>query len=204
MFQSIVIGNLGADVEKQVSNGKEFLVLSIADSRKYKGADGKEITSTTWVDAIISDPKHPVAPFLKQGTKVCVWGEISLRVYSSKKDRQMKAGATIHVRSIELVGGLSDSVPRQLVIPSNGAILEVSKHYWADCQSAPVGQSGYKELIDTRGNLFLADANGFIIPAPKSQDGQQAEDSAQQAEDKQEAKPEETMAGSADESKSKA
>lgn len=169
MFQSIVIGNLGADVEKQISNGKEFLVLSIADSRKYKGADGTNVVSTVWIDAIISDPNHPVAPFLKQGTKVCVWGDTTLRVYSSKKDRKMKAGATIHVRNIEILGGNSDSVPRQLIIPSSGEIIDISKLYWADCNKVQINNSGYRELIDAKGNLYIGDTNGFITPAKKSE-----------------------------------
>ena len=35
-----VIGNLGADAEVKVENGKKFVSLSIADTRRRKKADG--------------------------------------------------------------------------------------------------------------------------------------------------------------------
>lgn len=179
MFTSYVIGNLGADAEVAESNGKKFVTLSIADSRKFKDANGNEVTQTTWIDAIISNVDHPVLPFLKQGVKVCVYGNISLRVYSSKKDRMMKAGATIHVLSIELCGGSSDDVPRQVIDPATGQVFDVTKHYWVNRDNSKMKKEEIYQLIDQRGRQFNMNKAGFVVPVPvqeNANDNTQAND----------------------------
>lgn len=164
MFTSHVIGNLGSDAEVVSSNGKQFVTLSIADSRKFKNADGSEVTQTTWIDAIISNVDHPVIPFLKQGVKVCVYGNVSLRVYSSKKDRMMKAGATIHVLSIELCGGSSDDVPRQVIDPATGQVFDVTKHYWCGRDNSKMKKEELYQLVDTKGRAYNMNKAGFVVP----------------------------------------
>lgn len=173
MNQSIVIGNLGADAEVVTSNGQSFISLSIADTRKFKKQDGTEVSETNWIDAVISNAQHPVLPFLKQGVKVCVVGQTSLRVYSSKKDRMMKAGQTIHVNSIELCGGSSDEVPRQLIVPETGALVSTHKAYWVEIDTKGMKQHETRELVDAKGNVFLMNNAGFVVPAPAPQQGAQ-------------------------------
>lgn len=179
MNQSIVIGNLGADAEVVENNGQKFITLSIADSRKYKKQDGSEVSQTNWVDAIINNPDHPILPFLKQGVKVCVIGNTSLRIYSSKKDRMMKAGMTIHVNTIELCGGSSEAVPRQLIDPSSGQIFDVQKYYWVNRDNKSMKKDEFYTLIDTKGKQYSMSKGGFVTPV-------QGEETAQQEESVQE------------------
>lgn len=179
MFTSHVIGNLGSDAEVVENNGKKFVTLSIADSRKFKNQDGTETTQTTWIDAIINNADHPILPYLKQGVKVCVYGNVSLRVYSSKKDRMMKAGATIHVLSIELCGGSSDDVPRQLIDPDTAQIYDVTKHYWVGRDNAKMKKDELYTLVDVRGRQYSMTKAGFVVPAQVSDNpnGQNASES---------------------------
>jgi len=170
MFISTVIGNLGADAEVRESNGRKFVVLSIAESRKVKAQDGTEKNVTNWYDAIISDIDHPVLPFLKQGVKVCVMGDTSLRVFSSKKDRMMKAGATIHVQRIELCGGSSDDVPREIIDPEDGSIHAVSKYYWIQFDTKGWKADATKNFIDARGRAYVMNKQGFVVPAQVESD----------------------------------
>lgn len=164
MNLSFVIGNLGSDAKVVENNGQQFITLSIADSRKFKKQDGTEVTSTNWVDAIISDPNHPVLPYLKQGVKVAIIGQSTLRVYSSKKDRCMKAGQTIHVLNIELCGGSSDDVPRQLVDPNSGVVYDTKKLYWIPELQGKTPQGYHSALVDSRANAYVVDSNGFVTP----------------------------------------
>lgn len=181
MFTSHVIGNLGSDAEVVENNGKKFVTLSIADSRKFKNQDGSETTQTTWIDAIINNVEHPVLPFLKQGVKVCVYGNVSLRVYSSKKDRMMKAGATIHVLSIELCGGTSDDVPRQLVDPETGMVFDVTKHYWVGRDNSKMKKDEIYCLVDMRGRQYNMTKAGFVVPVQVSDEiAESAENNANQ------------------------
>lgn len=177
MNQSIIIGNLGADAEVVENNGQKFITLSIADSRKYKKQDGSEVTQTNWVDAIINNPDHPILPFLKQGVKVCVIGNASLRIYSSKKDRMMKAGLTVHVNTIELCGGSSELVPRQLIDPYNGRIFEVMKYYWVNRDNNSMEKDENYTLVDTKGKQYLMSKGGFVSPLQVEETAQQTEGS---------------------------
>jgi len=175
MFTGTIIGNLGADAEVRDSNGQKFVSLSIGETRKFKKADGSEITETNWFDATINNADHPVLPYLKQGVKVCVQGDVSLRVYSSKKDRMMKAGATIRVQKIELCGGSSDDVPRRLIDPDTAVIYETKKYYWIPYDTKSLKKGDVKGLVDERGRQFMMDDKGFVEPVPEECQPQKGE-----------------------------
>lgn len=176
MFTAHVIGNLGSDAEVVQSNGKKFVTLSIADSRKFKKDDGTEVTQTTWIDAIINNSDAPILPYLRQGVKVCVYGNVSLRVYSSKKDRMMKAGATIHVLSIELCGGSSDDVPRELIDPETAMVFQTNKYYWVNRDNSKMEKDEMFTLVDAKGRHYQMNKQGFVIPAQVTQDNASGSD----------------------------
>lgn len=180
MFQANVIGNLGADAEVKQSNGKKFVAISIADTRKFKTADGKDQSVTTWIDGILNDAESPVIPYLKQGVKVAITGDVSLRVYSSKKDRMMKAGATIHIRSLELVGGSSDDVPRQLIDPTTAAVFEVQKYYQCNADTSKWKKEDQGILVDARGNQYQLVKGGWVAPLQVQTVANESEDSNQE------------------------
>lgn len=166
MNLSFVIGNLGSDAEVKDSNGQRFVTFSVADSRKIKKQDGTQVDVTNWVDCIISDVNHPVLPYLKAGVKVCVIGSSSLRVFSSKKDRMMKAGQTIHVFNIELCGGSSDDVPHQVIDPETALVYEVQKYYWVPFDTKEMKKEGIKLMVDAKGRQYGMNAQGFVAPVP--------------------------------------
>lgn len=161
---SFIIGCLGADAEIKEANGAKFITLSIADKRKVKKQDGTTQVVTNWVDAIIANPEHPVLPYLKQGVRVAIVGNSDLRVYSSKKDRCMKAGQTIHVVNIELCGGLSDVVPGQLINPNDGSIHEVTKYYRVEGVEDSIATGGIMRMVDAKGREFDINHNGWVAP----------------------------------------
>lgn len=164
MFTSQAIGNLGADAEVVRENGNVFTKLNIASTRKWKTDKGEERQETTWIDAIISGDEHPLIPYLKQGVKVFVSGPANLRVFSSKKDRCMKAGVTINVRMIELCGGSSDDVPRELINPDDGAIYETKKFYWCGAPTKGMKKDDTKVMFDTKNRQYLMNNQGFVAP----------------------------------------
>lgn len=106
MIKMLFIGTLGADAEFKhsdtASNGGKFVTFRAAHNDTWTDQAGMRHENVTWVDFIMND--HPkVAQYLKKGTMVYVEGRSSLRVYSSPKDRCMKAGMTIQVQRIELL-----------------------------------------------------------------------------------------------------
>lgn len=168
MLQATVIGNLGANAEVKSTDGKEFVTFRICHNESFKGADGTVTEKSIWVDCTMScaNGRPAVLPYLTSGTAVCVIGNISLRVYSSEKDRCMKAGLTIHVQKLELIGGTGDTIPRRLYT-KDGAMVDVNKYY--NCQTNET------ELLDQRGNRFSVLDGGWVTPAQAEQPQQEAE-----------------------------
>jgi single-strand DNA-binding protein len=164
MFKGELIGNLGADAEVKESNGSKFVTMRVAHSESWKDESGERKERTTWVDVIMNDAESKLLPYLKQGVKIFVRGNLSLRVYSSPKDRMMKAGATINAWEIELLGGSNESVPKQIVDPADGRIYDVQKYYWINRDNKTMKKDETYTMVDARGNHFLMDKQGFVRP----------------------------------------
>lgn len=154
MIKILMIGTLGADCEKKSVDGSKFTTFRVAHNEVWTDAAGQEHSNTIWIDAILAD--HPkVADYLKRGTQVFLEGYPSLRVYSSPKDRCMKAGMNIRVQRIELIGGKVDPIPREL-IDTNGCIHKVNKFYNVE------GVKQTCQMIDRHGNFYNVDNNGWV------------------------------------------
>lgn len=165
MLTTALIGNVGADAEFKSSNGREFTTFRVAHNDSWTDDNGVSHNDTKWVDCILNG--HPnVANYIKQGTQVYVYGRLSTRVYSSAKLRCMVAGITINVMQIELLGGNTALVPKELH-DAQGVIYTVQTYY--NC-----GAPG-KTLLDRRNNQYVSDDNGWVLPvASAPQDVQQA------------------------------
>lgn len=175
MFRIEVLGNIGADAEIKQDNGRTYVQFSVADTRRFKREDGTETEVTNWFSCFMRNAESEVVKYLKKGTKVFVRGNGELRVFSSAKDRMMKAGASINVTEIELAGGTSDEVPRDLAAVT-GQLFAIRKLYWADITQA---QPKPTILYDRRGNAFDINTDGFITPRPQTPPAtQQAEKKA--------------------------
>lgn len=177
MLVTSCIGYLGSDAEAKSSNGKEFVTFRVAHSDKWVDEAGQAHEVTYWVDCIING-KSNVFPYLKKGQLVYVSGSTSLRVYPSAKDRCMKAGATINVRQIELLGGKSDDVPAVLYSAVDGVQVSVNKWFNAPSLVRDQDQPEFLPLVSRSQQQFIADRAGWIYPhveqKPDQADEQQA------------------------------
>lgn len=155
MHKAIVIGNLGADAVEQKSQGQSFISFRVATTERYSSADGQRHEVTDWIDCTMNGVPS-VFPYLKKGTTVCVIGDERLRIYSSAKERRMKAGAQIFVRSCELIGGRADTVPSRLY-DANGVQHDVNKFYFTDCHDTM--------LYSMSGQAFVVQSQGWVTPS---------------------------------------
>lgn len=154
MFQATIIGNVGADATLKKSDGNEFYAFRVAHNNRYKRADGTEVDETSWIDVTLSRESR-VAPYIKAGTLVYVSGPVSTRVYSSEKDRCMKAGVTVNARQVELLSAKADAVPSRL-IDGDGVFHVVRKYFHTDCPGSV--------LMSQAGRQFGVDDNGWVVP----------------------------------------
>lgn len=106
MLQLQIIGNLGADAEVRNTNGAQFLTFRVAHTNRYTDRTTGEVReSTTWVSCTMNGDGGNLRQYLKQGTKVYVYGDVSTRLYVSSKDGTQHAGIDCRVRQLELCGG---------------------------------------------------------------------------------------------------
>lgn len=155
MLQTTIVGYIGADCKFQSHDGKDFVTFRVSHNDSWTDAKGQERTVSVWVDCIMNG-RPKVADYLKKGTQVICQGTTSLRVYSSQKDRCMKAGMTINVNRIELLGGKTDAVPSRLY-DASGVEHLVVKMYLTDTKSC--------QLMSQNGAQFDVDKKGFVLPA---------------------------------------
>ena len=179
MLKAELIGNLGADAEIKSGEGYSFVSMRIANTEKWKDENGQEHTETQWVDVNWPKTDSPLIQFLKSGVKVFVRGFVRTRVYSSKQDRKMKAGLTINALEIELCGGSSDVVPRQLIIPETGDIVDVAKYYQANVDTTKWKKNDQGVLVDRQGNSYQLIKGGWV--APLKVEEEPVEDQTQEA-----------------------
>lgn len=164
MFKAELIGNLGADAEIKSGEGYSFVSMRVANTEKWRDENGDEHSVTEWVDVNYSKTDSGLLPFLKSGMKIFVRGFIRQRVYSSQKDRKMKAGITINATEIELCGGSSDNVPRSLIIPQTGEVVEVGKRYIANVDTSKWKKDDKGFLVDKAGNQYELAKGGWVSP----------------------------------------
>ena len=166
MLKVELIGNLGADADIKDVNGSKFVTLRVAHTSKYTDDGGQSHEKTTWVDVTMNDTESKVIPFLKAGVKVFVRGNADLRVYSSPKDRCMKAGLRVSAFEIELCGGSTDMVPRELIIPETGALVKVYKFYQTDLDTSGFKKDDTQQIMDKQGRYYTVIKGGWVAPTP--------------------------------------
>lgn len=91
-----------------------------------------------------------------------VQGSFSTRVYSSAADRCMKAGVTIRVQRVELLGGSPDPIPRK-IYDSDGVQHDVTKYFHI------AGKNGV--YVDVRGRSYDVDKKGWVTIHNDAADG---------------------------------
>lgn len=175
MFKAEVIGNLGADAQIKEANGNKFVTMRVAHTDSWTDENGNKKERTAWIDVTMNNTESKVLPYLKQGVKVFVRGNASLRVYSSPKDRMMKAGCQISASEIELCGGVAELVPKQIVDPDTGTLYDTQKYYWCNADTKGMKKDDTKLMIDTRGNQYLMNKAGFVAPLQTEEKPEEAE-----------------------------
>ena len=105
MLNLQVIGNLGSDAVVKENNGKKFVTFNVAHTDKYTDEQGVKHERTTWVSCLWNGDGGRVLPYLQKGACVFAQGPAELRVFDSAKDHCKKAGVSIRIQHLELVGG---------------------------------------------------------------------------------------------------
>lgn len=167
MINISMIGNLAADAQITSGNGKEWLTFRLADTRRWNDQQGNKHESTQWASCIMPATQGNLLNYLKKGVKVYVSGSSEIEIYSSPKLRKMVARYNISVLHVELCGGSSDAVPRQLAAP-DGTLVDILKAFYISPSEQKEAQ--YTQLFSPAGGIFDVDANGFVWPSQQQEE----------------------------------
>lgn len=161
-----LIGNLGQDAQLRTDNGRSYVLFSVANTERFQRRDGSNVEITDWVNCILNGDGGQLLQYLKKGRKVYVRGRASLRVFSSEKDRRMKAGVDLNVKEVELLEQ-ANGMPRNLY-KDDGVMVRVNTAYWVAKEDIPANGI----LFDVRNNMFNVDNNGWVTAAPSANAGE--------------------------------
>ncbi|MGH7559908.1 MAG: single-stranded DNA-binding protein [Gemmatimonadales bacterium] len=109
-----LIGNLGADPEvRSIANGGRVANVSLATSRRWKGANGENQEKTEWHRLVLWNNRganlaDTVERFCKKGDKIYVEGSIEYRSWQDKEG-QTRYMTEINVRELILLTSRGDS-----------------------------------------------------------------------------------------------
>ncbi len=182
MVKVEIIGNLGADAEVKVTNGSKFVSFRVASTDRWTDENGDKHEEVNWIDCTMSNAESKIIPFLKAGVKVFIRGNGKARVYSSPKLRKMVASIQCAVTEVELCGGSSDSVPRQLIEPQTGALVDVTKYYRVTIDTSKFKKADMGQLFDKAGREYEFNKDCWVRPVLQADESQQAEGEQSQSE----------------------
>ena len=110
MIKAQVFGNVGKQPEQKQVHGTEVLSFSVASNRKVKGEE-----TTQWVRCDWWRPEGPMLKHMTQGSRVVVYGDLSVREYNGKPYLDMR------VDSVNFMpGGKSDGSKREAAPADTG------------------------------------------------------------------------------------
>ena len=110
MIQINVLGNLGADAETKTLNGKTYLSLRVASTRKRNQQD-----VTTWV-SVLASYSEKLVPYLVKGQSVFVSGEADITTYQ-KRDGSTGVDVSLFANILQLTGGAKNAPQAANVAP---------------------------------------------------------------------------------------
>lgn len=156
MLNATLIGNLGADAEVKVLNGKEYLTFRVAHTEKFTKQDGSMVEETTWCSCI-SSSFAKLQPYLKKGSKVFVSGELKLRVIYRPQTKENIVGVNINCRHIELCGTKPVETTMPTLFTNEGIEVKTSM---VMIPNTPIHVG--TELIDSQLTKYVVSDQGII------------------------------------------
>lgn len=102
-----ITGRIAGNAQvKKTKGGKELVSFSVAVNRRYKTKDGQiEKVATFYQCAYWRNTT--IAPYLKQGMIVTVFGHIGVNAYQ-KRDGDFVANLVCHVNTVEFITGAKE------------------------------------------------------------------------------------------------
>lgn len=106
----ILMGNLTRDPETRTTpNGQSVTSFSLAVNRTWRGADGNQQESVSYIDCVAwGKPGEIIAQYLGKGRAVLVSGRLDQRSWEDKETGQKRSKVEVVIEDFNFVGGSGD------------------------------------------------------------------------------------------------
>ncbi len=102
----ILMGNLTRDPETRTTpSGQSVTSFSLAVNRTWKGADGQQQESVSFIDCVAwGKPGEIIAQYLSKGRAILVSGRLDQRSWDDKETGQKRSKVEVIVEDFNFVG----------------------------------------------------------------------------------------------------
>lgn len=101
----IIMGaSLGRNCEHRPMEGREgfSVTFSVCENTREK-VNGEWVEIATWYSCIYFTRSLKVCEYLKTGTKVCIFGDLSIDTYTSEKTGRIQVSRNVFVNDLQIV-----------------------------------------------------------------------------------------------------
>lgn len=101
----ILMGNLTRDPETRTTpNGQSVTNFSLAVNRTWKGADGQQQESVSYIDCVAwGKPGEIIAQYVQKGRPILVSGRLDQRSWDDKESGQKRSKVEVNIEDFNFI-----------------------------------------------------------------------------------------------------
>ena len=110
----ILMGNLTRDIEMRTTpSGQNVANFTLAVSRSWRGGDGSQQESTSFIDCVAwGKAGEIIAQYVQKGSPLLVSGRLDQRTWDDKETGKKRSAVEVYVEDFNFIGGgRGDSAP---------------------------------------------------------------------------------------------
>lgn len=103
----ILMGNLTRDIEmRTTASGQNVANFTLAVSRSWRGGDGAQQESTSFIDCVAwGKAGEIIAQYVQKGNPLLVSGRLDQRTWDDKETGKKRSAVEVYVEDFNFIGG---------------------------------------------------------------------------------------------------
>ena len=109
----ILMGNLTRDIEmRTTASGQNVANFTLAVSRSWRGGDGSQQESTSFIDCVAwGKAGEIIAQYVQKGNPLLVSGRLDQRTWDDKETGKKRSAVEVYVEDFNFIGGSRGDAP---------------------------------------------------------------------------------------------
>lgn len=109
----VLMGNLTRDIEMRTTpSGQTVANFTLAVSRSWRGGDGSQQESTSFIDCVAwGKAGEIIAQYVQKGNPLLVSGRLDQRTWDDKETGKKRSSVEVYVEDFNFIGGGRGDAP---------------------------------------------------------------------------------------------